>query len=89
MSQSKFMKCGHTANAHTTNKDGKTIEICCLCSGNPDAKIEVPPPDLTGRKACCDHCRKLVDSNFEHLAFFEYRPSKDTDRYYCGCMGWD
>lgn len=23
------------------------------------------------------------------LPFFEHKPDRDTDRYYCGCFGWD
>ena len=90
MRQLKYMKCGHTANAAAiTNKDGKTIDICCMCWGfTPDAEIEVDPPDFTGRKAKCDYCGRTVDSNLG-LAFFGYRPNNKTDVYYCGCRGWD
>jgi len=46
-------------------------------------------PDLAGRKASCGlGCGHERPSSLD-LAFFEYRPAKATDSYYCGCRGWD
>ena len=88
----KLMKCGHTAQGRT--KDHKPV--CVICIGlTPDAEIEVPEgerPDLTGRTAECTQCKNRPSntspSKFS-LPFFEHRPNYDTDRYYCGCWGWD
>lgn len=46
-------------------------------------------PDLSARKARCAYCAREAQSDVEHLAFFEYRPAKEFDMYYCGCRGWD
>lgn len=45
-------------------------------------------PDLTGRKAKCSYGDKIVDSKWS-LPFFNYRPGKEFDEYYCGCWGWE
>jgi hypothetical protein len=82
------MKCGHSANATTKNKAGEIIDICACCWGNPDAEVEIDPPDLTGRKARCPYCFKVVDSDLG-LAFFGVQLDKEFDHYYCGCFGWD
>lgn len=63
------MKCGHTANAETS--DGKPV--CIICFGiTPDAEVIVPEenkPDLSGRSAVCLECGSVTDSNFK-LPFF-------------------
>lgn len=44
---------------------------------------------LDGRIArCCYGCGRNRPSA-PSLPFFEYRPDKDYDSYYCGCYGWD
>lgn len=80
-----LMKCGHIAQS-TLNGN----PVCVICYGlTPDAEIVAETePDLTGRKATCAYCGKKVNSN-KNLPFFEYRPDRDTDSYYCGCGGWD
>lgn len=49
-------------------------------------------PSLDGRKAICTQHKggdsKPVASSWT-LPFFEYRPERETDSYYCGCWGWD
>lgn len=81
-----MMKCGHAANA--VDKDGNPC--CAICAGyTPDAFIvEDKEIDLTGRKARCLDCGSLKDSSPD-LPFFEYRPDRKFDGYYCGCKGWD
>lgn len=76
-----FMKCGHIAYSFDNN--GRPYCIMCDCYDIADNI-----PDLTERKAVCSDCGKIVDSNF-NLPFFEYRKNRDTDSFYCGCMGWD
>lgn len=87
MGSSVLMRCGHAANAvdHATGKP-----VCAICIGlTPDAEIVAEKqPDLKGRKARCVYCKREVDSSTS-LAFFEYRPNESSDRYYCGCLGWD
>lgn len=85
-----LMKCGHVAQA----KDGKGNPCCAICAGiNPDGMIvdrECSGTDgLEGRTARCGYgAHADVPSKWE-LPFFEYRPDKPFDSYYCGCKGWD
>lgn len=83
-----LMKCGHRDTAFT--KSGKP---CCVICNSPDALIvdrEIinDTDGLEGRQACCEWCGKRTTSRWS-LPFFEYRPDKETDSYYCGCGGWD
>lgn len=84
----KLMKCGHSANA----KKVPSGEPCCsICFGIKEGADEIAEeqPNLVGRKAkCCYGPHKIVDSSLD-LAFFEYLPEHQYDRYYCGCYGWD
>lgn len=75
------MKCGHTANAETS--DGKPYCIICDCGELAEQK-----PKLTNRRAKCAFCGKTVDSEYD-LPFFQACPDKEYDEYYCGCGGWD
>ena len=84
----KMMKCGHSANATTTGPDGTKVDCCAICAPRPEAFEAAQAPSLTGRSARCSYCGKLVPSDL-NLAFFEHRPAKPTDSYYCGCRGWD
>lgn len=81
-----LMKCGHAANA--TDEQGHPC--CAICWGIVEGADEIAetPPDLEGREAECLYCHRRVPSSL-NLAFFEYRPEKATDAYYCGCMGWN
>lgn len=87
----QMMKCGHSANA-TQTMTGKPI--CAICAGIKPGwdEVDESPPTLEGRKARCTYygakCRSETDSNTK-LAFFEYQPDQELDRYYCGCYGWD
>lgn len=75
-----LMKCGHTANAETFSG-----QPCCVICGCTEI---VERPSLKGRKAKCAYCGKIKDSDY-NLPFFEYRPDREYDSYYCGCGGWD
>lgn len=79
-SDKPLMKCGHSANATSNDKP-----ICVICGCDELADFQ---PNLTGRKAKCSYCKKEADSNV-NLPFFEYKPDKEYDEYYCGCYGWD
>jgi len=87
-----LMACGHTAQGQ--RQDGS--EVCVICVGShPGADVPASTtPDLTGRKAVCGSHRGPTpaagwpDSSLR-LAFFEYRPLRNNDEYYCGCWGWD
>jgi len=86
-----MMKCGHAANATSEGKP-----VCAICVGmKPGAdEIDQSPPSLAGRKAICAYShgangdRGETDSR-TNLPFFEHRPNEATDRYYCGCLGWN
>ena len=77
------MKCGHTANATSGGKPACAICSCLEvereCRGNEG---------LEGRTAKCTACTNTTPSEWG-LAFFEHRPDKERDAYYCGCFGWD
>jgi hypothetical protein len=82
-----LMKCGHSANS----TDTKGNPVCVICIGIVAGADEIvkEPPSLEGRFARCsygDHAK--VPSSYD-LAFFEYRPEREEDTYYCGCYGWD
>jgi hypothetical protein len=81
-----LMACGCVAEA----VDAKTGKPCCVThlGRHPGAETVVPDPDLTSRFAKCDYCGKTRPSSLD-LPFFEYRPSKPHDVYYCGCRGWE
>lgn len=83
---SVIMKCGHVAQG----KDEAGNPVCVICVGiTPNAKIiDESKPNLEGRKATCFYCRREQPSNTD-LPFFEHRPDRETDAYYCGCYGWD
>lgn len=84
-----LMQCGHVAQGKL--EDGKPI--CVICAGNPQAEmVDKDTPDLTGRTAFCSGCKYPVatrkPSSFE-LPFFQHRPDRKSDTFYCGCWGWD
>lgn len=84
-----LMKCGCRANSTcSSNGDMKfdpPIPSCCI---HDCIEVAYTQPDLKGRKAICCYCKTEVDSKLS-LPFFEYKPDKDRDAYYCGCRGWD
>jgi hypothetical protein len=102
MRNTPMMKCGHAANAIS---NGKPCCIICFMTIGDDSMTPMDTPDLTNRRARCSyyntqpnhkhegrcdrnicHCEEPSSSN---LAFFEYRPNEEYDRFYCGCFGWD
>jgi hypothetical protein len=67
-------------------KDGEIRPVCPthMCF-EPAETI----PDLKGRIAHCAYGKHAPRNSDLRLAFFEYCPERDYDRYYCGCYGWD
>ena len=91
-----LMACGHTANS-TTERDGVKIPVCVICAGivdGYDVVVELMP-SLEGRMALCGYKTRKDGSTHTPipsawgLAFFEYRPDQELDKFYCGCWGWD
>jgi len=82
-----MMKCGHAASAI----DGAGNPVCAICVGiSRNAEIvEESPLDLSQREAKCLECGKARRLSSVNLAFFQSRPDKEFDGYYCGCMGWN
>lgn len=80
--------CNHTDNG-IVNVGGKKLPCCVICACS-QVKMEIKNEydGLENRTAKCDGCGKKVKSNWD-LAFFEYCPNEEYDRYYCGCYGWD
>lgn len=79
-----FLKCGCVAHAERILADGLRVPSCIV----HDCDEPAPMPNIEGRKAKCVYGGAEVPSSFD-LAFFEYKPSENFDRYYCGCYGWD
>ena len=79
-----LMKCGHVSNG-VQRGTGKPVCVICGCY---EVDEDASKSALKGRKAKCDYCERIADSNFL-LPFFNYRPNYEYDRYYCGCRGWD
>ena len=85
MADKPMMKCGHAANS----TDGEGKPVCVICFGlKPGAAEVADEPDLEGREAKCTYCSNKCPSS-TNLAFFEHRPDRPSDSYYCGCFGWD
>ncbi len=83
-----LMKCGHAANGTIYGTD---VPCCVVCFGiNPGAEeVDHDPPDLSAREAECLYCRRKKPSGGGGLPFFEHRPDRDCDSFYCGCRGWE
>lgn len=83
-----LMACGHVANGKTI--DGKPL--CVICSPSKESETIkekcLENNGLKNRMAKCSECPSTTHSRWS-LPFFEYRPDKSTDSYYCGCHGWD
>jgi hypothetical protein len=80
-----MMECGHAANA----TDSKGNPTCVICIGfKAGATKVVATPNLEGRTAMCTYC-KVQEPSSMALAFFEHRPERDKDSFYCGCRGFD
>ena len=78
-----MMKCGHAANA---TSDGKPC--CAICSPSNGWDVVDNNAIVEGREAKCGSCKNIKASS-PNLAFFEHRPDKPLDSYYCGCRGWN
>lgn len=84
-----MMKCGHRANAKNM-ETGLPVCAICIGIGSGGDVVDDSPPDMTNRMATCSYgCKTPPRPSTDNLAFFEHRPDKDTDVYYCGCYGWD
>lgn len=42
-------------------------------------------PDLAVRKAKCEICNTWRPSSWD-LDFFKYKPDREFDEFYCGCL---
>lgn len=80
-----LMKCRHTATG-TLQREGVGVPVCVSCGVTEISEVT---PDLENRIATCSYgCGSSSKSKLS-LAFFEHLPDRETDRYYCGCYGWD
>lgn len=86
LSKRPMMKCGHAANA--VDRGGKPCCVICVGIHSGAEEIDDNPPSLTERMAECPYCSRKRASSAD-LAFFEHRPNRVTDSFYCGCRGWD
>ena len=77
-----IMRCGCAAQGTTT--DGAPI-----CAVHLEQEPAQEQPLLEGRTAVCSYGGHHLRPSTDGLAFFEYRPAEEHDRYYCGCHGWD
>ena len=98
-----MMKCGHTGFA-LVHLGGKQYWCCVICEcyepvETPNLTGRKARCDYFGKKTHrseCDACRTFDDGlchceepSASGLAFFQYRPDKEFDEFYCGCHGWD
>lgn len=84
-----LMMCGHSSNGAIRQSDGKPICVACIgIVAGADVPVETLP-DLTGRIASCSYGNHRDVPSSVNLAFFAHQPDQPTDRYYCGCRGWD
>lgn len=79
---SVLMECGHAANG-TEKTSG--LPACVVCGSTV---VATDQPDLSDRIAKCGYCGVRGPSS-RTLAFFEYKPDREFDAFYCGCFGWD
>ena len=79
-----MMVCGHAANG----QEAKTkAPICVVCNV---VEVSKEPVNLDGRKAVCIYgCDKTIAASHIGLPFFEYKPDRPCDLYYCGCRGYE
>ena len=79
------MKCGHVVD-----KEHIKYDLCNCTTILREVQTDID--GLEGRKARCYQHKggnpPLVQSRW-NLPFFNYRPDKETDEYYCGCWGWE
>jgi hypothetical protein len=79
-----MMGCGHAANSIDTKTGAPS---CAICVGiHPGADTIVTGYALNDRMMSC--CGAEVPSD-PKAAFFQHRPTKATDSFYCGHAGWD
>ena len=81
----QLMECGCVAQGISAGKPVCVIHLG-LVKG---ADQPVMPPDLSERTARCSYGKHSVVASSLDLAFFEYLPDEEQDKYYCGCWGWD
>lgn len=76
-----MMKCGHSPNG----KDAVTGNPVCVICGCDEVTDD---PYLSNREAKCLLCNERQPSD-TNLPFFEYKPNREYDGFYCGCRGYD
>src|SRR4029077_7656227 len=92
-----ILSCGHDATKHFKHswehfhKGSHSPWYCEVCGSDSPIKFR---PGLAGRQAKCTYCGALAASDGEQgkycdLPFFQHRPERERDSYYCGCRGWD
>ena len=79
-----ILECGCAENCRIRHKDYNGLG--CIEHGPKPPLAE--QPDLTGRVAICFPSCPTAPSD-TCLPFFKYRAGRESDSYYCGCMGWD
>lgn len=50
---------------------------------------ETKYPKLLTKNALGETCCGSIVSSNNNLPFFQYRPDKEYDEFYCGCQSWD
>lgn len=81
-----FMACGCSSNAEKVLASGERVPACVV-HGETRTMAE---PRLFGRRAKCFYgCDGSVVPSSMELVFFEYKPWREYDGYFCGCRGYD
>lgn len=79
-----LLECGCVASS-LRKINGNKIPCCGIHSCTAPAK---EMPSLDNRMAECSYGCGPIKSSY-NLAFFRYKPDKEYDEYFCGCIGWD
>lgn len=82
----RLMKCGCVVNGGNVGVIKATGKPYCVQHDCEEWAKAMP--NLAGRTAKCQDCRKSTTSSMG-LPFFHHNPNNESDSYYCGCRGWD
>lgn len=70
-------------------KAPQTAKVESKLESDSQTSVDSKKLNTAKRQAnCCYGPHAFVDSS-EKLPFFEKRPNRETDAYYCGCYGFD
>lgn len=66
-----------------------TVKLEPKTENHSQTSIEPKKLNTAKRRANCCYGNHAFVLSDESLPFFEKRPDRETDAYYCGCYGWN